>query len=66
MSYALKRGGEWITAPEGQAEDRILPPVLGLGRKADAWLAPDLDVALERRDLLRCCWGWNTEIRAIR
>jgi hypothetical protein len=25
-----------------------------------------IDAALERSALLRLCWGWNTEIRAIR
>lgn len=65
MSYALIRGGAWVTAPEDQGEGLLLPPVLGLGPKAQAWLAPDLDAAIERSSLLRCCWGWNTEIRAV-
>lgn len=61
------RGGDWITAPEGQGQGRILPPVLALGHTiTDAWLAPDLDTAHERQTLLRSCWGWNTEIRAVR
>ncbi len=65
MSYALRRGQQWIIAPEGDGEP--IPPVLGVGDdRADAWVTPDLDIAHERQQLLRACWGWNTEIRAIR
>ena len=68
MKYALKRGGEWISAPEGDGPAHWpIPPVLAIcSTIADAWLAPNLDVALERQQLLRLCWGWNTEIRAFR
>lgn len=63
--YALKRGGKWITAPEGDGQP--IPPVLAIcSTSDDAWAAPDLETALERATLLRFCWGWNTEIRAIR
>lgn len=67
MSYALKRGTDWICAPDGQGTGQILPPVLAVGpNRSDAWLAPDLDTALERSALLRTCWGWSTQVRAIR
>ena len=67
MTYALLRGRQWISAPDGQSPDQLLPPVLALCPTADtAWLADDLDLAIERQQLLRCCWGWNTEIRAVR
>lgn len=67
MTYALSRGRQWISAPNGQGDGRLLPPVLALCDQPDiAWLAPDLDTAIERQTLLRYCWGWNTEIRAFR
>ena len=65
MSYALLRSGRWITAPEGDGEP--IPPVLAIeDDKANAWRAPNIDIAIERQQLLRLCWGWATEIRAIR
>ena len=67
MSYALLRGSQWISAPDGQGEGQVLPPVLALCTTTDqAWLATTLELALERAALLRFCWGWNTEIRALR
>lgn len=67
MSYALKRGADWICAPEGDGNGQVVPPVLAVGASLDdAWLASDLDTALERSALLRLCWGWNTQVRAIR
>lgn len=65
MSYALCRGRQWITAPEGDGSP--IPPVLATNADpADAWLAPTIDVAIERQQLLRMCWGWATQIRALR
>ncbi len=65
MSYALRRGRQWICAPEG--DGRPIPPVLAVCDAPDqAWLAPDLNTALDRSALLRLCWGWNTDVRAIR
>lgn len=65
MSYALLRSGRWLTAPEGDGSP--IPPVLAINDDpADAWLAPTIDIAIERQQLLRMCWGWATEIRAIR
>lgn len=64
MNYALRRGREWITAPEG--DGRPIPPVLGIGSLDQAWLFADLDEAIESSNLLRLCWGWATEVRAIR
>lgn len=62
--YALRRGRQWITAPNGDGEP--IPPVLAVDdNPTDAWATPDLDIAHERAALLRCCWGWATEIRAI-
>ncbi len=65
VSYALLRGGRWITAPKGDGEP--IPPVLAIeDDSANAWRAPNIDIAIERQQLLRLCWGWATEIRAIR
>jgi len=65
VSYALRRGQQWITAPQGDGEP--IPPVLAVDDdQAEAWLTPDLNIAHERQQLLRQCWGWATEIRAIR
>lgn len=68
MSYALQRGQQWISAPEGEGPASLpIPSVLAIcPDAADAWLAPDLDTAIERSTLLRMCWGWNTQVRAIR
>jgi hypothetical protein len=67
VSYALRRGRQWISAPNGQGEGRILPPVLAICDTAElAWLADSLEQAIERQTLLRNCWGWATEIRALR
>lgn len=65
--YALIRGRKWVSAPQGFEPGQLIPPVLAIcDDDTYAWLFPDLDVALNRRDLLRLCWGWNTEVRAIR
>lgn len=65
MSYALRRGRRWITAPEGDGSP--IPPVLAISEDpADAWLASTIDIAIERQQLLRMCWGWATQIRALR
>ncbi len=67
MTYALLRGRQWISAPKGQGEGLLLPPVLAICDGPDkAWLADSLDLAIERQALLRLCWGWSTEVRAIR
>lgn len=67
MSYALRRGAEWISATEGQGIDCLIPPVLALcDGPEQAWLADTLELAIERQTLLRYCWGLSTEIRAIR
>lgn len=63
--YALRRGRQWISAPEG--DGRPIPPVLGLDTSLDtAWRFASLDDAIESSTLLRLCWGWATEVRAIR
>lgn len=65
VSYALLRGREWITAPEGDGDP--IPPVLAIDSdQSNAWLSPTLDLAIERQSLLRMCWGWSTEIRVIK
>ena len=68
MSYALRRGRQWITAPEGEGPaGQIIPPVLAADDDpTHAWIFPTLDVAIERQQLLRHCWGLSTEIRTIR
>ena len=67
MTYALRRGAQWISATKGQGEGLLLPPVLALCDTTDsAWLADSLELALERQTLLRHCWGWATEVRAFR
>lgn len=65
MSYVLRRGRQWIAAPKGDGQP--IPPMIALSDDASiAWRAPDIDTAIERQQLLRMCWGWATEIRAIR
>lgn len=65
MNYALRRGRQWISAPQGNG--RPIPPVLAIAYdRDDAWLIPSLDEAIEIQQLLRMCWGWATEVRAIR
>jgi hypothetical protein len=67
VTYALRRGRQWISATKGQGEGQLLPPVLALCDTAEAaWLADSLEQALERQTLLRNCWGWATEVRAFR
>lgn len=67
MSYALLRNKQWVSAPKGYDPRLILPPVLALcDSPKQAWLSSSLDLALERCDLLRMCWGWNTEIRVLK
>lgn len=67
MTYALLRGRQWISAPDGQGLGQLLPPVLALCDTPDRiWEADSLDQAIERQTLLRNCWGWATEIRALR
>lgn len=67
MTYALRRGRQWISAPQGHEQGQLLPPVLAICDTADqAWLANSLDLAIERQTLLRNCWGWATEVRAFR
>lgn len=65
--YALRRGRDWITAPEGDCRPgQPIPPVLALSTSpAQAWLSDTIDQAIERATLLRMCWGWTTEIRRV-
>lgn len=64
VTFALRRGREWIIAPDG--DGRPIPPTLGIGPLEQAWLFTSLDDALNSSALLRICWGWVTEVRAIR
>lgn len=67
MTYGLRRNGQWVLAPEGKGDGHVLPPMLALGEDiGHVWDTPDIELALERSTLLRMCWGWTTEIRAIR
>jgi hypothetical protein len=62
MTFALRRGGQWITAPDGDAGP--IPPTLVPGDDlSKVWIAPDIDIAHKRQALVRMCWGWSTEIR---
>lgn len=64
--FYLRRGREWICAPAGH--DQTAPFAAGLTVDSDpdrAWLSDSLDLAHERQALLRCVYGWATEIRAI-
>ncbi len=63
-SYALCRGRQWILAPHGDGDP--ISPKLTIGDdQALAWATSNLDIAHERQALLRMCWGWTTEIRAL-
>ena len=67
MTYGLRRGPLWIAAPPGDFSNQIVPPALGLCSNPDhAWTAPTIEMALLRVQLIKDCWGWNTEPRAIR
>lgn len=66
--YALRRGRQWVTAPEGEGSPgAVVPPVLAAENDLEhAWLSPTLDLAIERQQLLRMAFGLSTEVRAIR
>lgn len=68
MSYALMRGRQFVTAPEGLGPTSwVVPPVLAADSDpTKAWLSPDLNTAIERQQLLRMAFGLATEVRAIR
>jgi hypothetical protein len=67
VSYALIRGQQYISTETGREYDALIPtPLLLCDDAATAWLSATIDEALERAALLRMCWGWTTEIRAIR
>ena len=68
MSYALMRGRQFVTAPEGLGPSSwVVPPVLAADTDPEkAWLSPDLNTAIERQQLLRMAFGLATEVRAIR
>lgn len=62
------RHAQFVTAPKGLGPSSwVIPPVLAADTDAThAWLAPDLDTAIERQQLLRMAFGLATEVRAIR
>jgi hypothetical protein len=68
VSYALRRGQQWITAPQGLGQPgQAVPPVLAADSdRAAAWVAPTIGKAIERQQLLRMAFGLTTEVRAIR
>ncbi len=67
MSYALTRGHQFISTETGHNHDVLIPmPLLLCDDPDTAWLSATIDEALERAALLRMCWGWTTEIKAIR
>jgi hypothetical protein len=64
MTFALRRGQQWITAPDGDG-DPIPPRLVPGDDQALAWVAPNIDIAHERQALIKMLWGWTTEIRAL-
>lgn len=65
--YALLRGREWISIPEGHDPDQLVPsPIVLCDGPQAAWATPSLDEAINRQQLLKLCWGLSTEIRALR
>jgi hypothetical protein len=62
--YGFRRGSQWVKPPTRQAH--LIPAAVRLtDDAAKAWQLSDLDVAIERQQLLRMCHGCSTEIRAI-
>lgn len=63
----MRRGPDWVCAPYDYDRSLVIPHPLTLEPiRQHAWLAPTIEVALERQALLRYCWGWATSIQAIR
>lgn len=63
--FGIIRGAQWICAPQGDGQP--IPPVITAEATRDnAWLAPSLDEAIERQQLLRIAFGLNTEVRVVR
>jgi hypothetical protein len=63
--FGLIRGSQWICAPQGDGQP--IPPVITAEDSRDnAWLAADLEEAIERQQLLRMAFGLSTEVRAVR
>ena len=63
--FGLIRGAQWICAPQGDGQP--VPPVITAEPTRDnAWLAANLDEAIERQQLLRMAFGLSTEVRAVR
>ena len=58
MPYGLMRERQWLRPPALNGPSLTAIP-------AEAWQAPTLDVALERQQLLRLCYGMATHVRAI-
>ena len=58
MTFALYRGGQWITTPPRHA------PALSHDR-AQAFFYWDLDDALEQVPILRWAYGQTAEVRAL-
>jgi len=67
VRYALIRGEQFISTEPGYSDDALIPlPLLLCNDTETTWLSDTIDQALERAALLRMCWGWTTELRAIR
>lgn len=67
LGFALRRGPDWICAPRHQDDSQVIPHPLTLEPNQNrAWIAPTIDLALERQALVRYCWGWATTIQRIR
>lgn len=64
--YALKRGKEWICAPSKSDPRAVFRDGLYLGRNRKyLWKTTDLDIAIERSEVLRAVTGWASTVTAI-
>jgi hypothetical protein len=66
--FALRRGRQWVNAPDGLGQPGdVIPPKLTLADNQDhLWESADLDLALERQQVLKLAFGISTEVRAVR
>jgi hypothetical protein len=67
VSYVLIRDQQFISVSDDHDPIQLVPwPLLLCSDSATAWISFTIEQALERAALLQCCWGLNTEIRALR
>jgi hypothetical protein len=65
VMYGLVRDAQWICAPDGDG-DPVPPVITAESSRDNAWLATNLEQAIERQPLLRMAFGLATEVRAVR